>query len=636
MLDLFKSEFKRYSTAAYLTYIAQIFLWVMIGKMTVILAPASSKHSFLMISSLLAGLAFALVSMSLHKRKNHWTYLVHRPLSTRKIHLSLSGAALSLLVIGFVLPFLSVIIFLDLFSSNLVELRHYLYCLHMLAVITVAYFVGSFIILSPSKFAFLSVWIVSYLIFRAQTPVAFDLFIDLIFVLFSFYLAVKSFKTNLSEFSQDNKVIFVSAVALQPALLFILFIAQTAYYHFPLMLLGSHPSMLEEAETFKMMQKKSRSERFTQILDKGDHPEKEQIKRQVTLSEFKSLPTKNFQLPYKGQLFLKDNSFNLSEEDNDNIWVFSHQKMLLEGRALRSGKRLGYLAVNGFFPTNTQLSKMTAFDSAPVLFARSNIQTKNNIYSVDFKNQKVTTIHQLSNGEYYVGPVSFMFDMAVLKTNQSLIFIDRDDFINPDVQATEIFKVPHPVNFDRQFNVEVTEVLNGFVALYTSFDYFGFNRPGASMTYLRHGGELEHIASFEFQKKHLPDLIYFQGFMFSPILLNLVDANLNSVIQFQGKQSKEFAYFWQQNHSTSIYLFCLFAAIFSAVISYLVGRKLPLKKSNLTLWVCFNLIAALPGLLAFLMLNRWKNALISKNNPTGEMSKRNDKKTQSTHGEVSC
>ncbi len=606
MIDIIKSELKRYQTLALIAFVGQIFLWIMIAKFTVILAPGAMKHGFLMIISAAGGFGFALISMGLHKRKNHWTYLVHRPLSVKKIHTALSIASLLIIFLSFVLPFTAITLYLDILTNNIVELRHYLYCLHMMAVASIAYFIGSFVILTPSKGAILSAWILSYLILRTQTPVSSDLLIDLVFALITFYIARQAFKVNLDEFS-DNKVnIVLSAFVLQPAILFLLVTLQTVYYHMPLMVIGEHPSKQKEAVNYTNFIAKDIVAQYTMVVNGTEHQSKDAFLRQLSLSEFKNIRGAKFQAPYVQQLFAKDRSFSLSDIDKNDFWIFSHSKMVFIGRDIKSDKIVGYLGINGFLVDEDEISQSDRFASIPMVDGNKTIQTNSKIYFVDFKQQTINLKHQLAEGESYLSSPRMMFDMVVVKTSHSILFFDQIDFLDETKLVKNLFTVKHPIDYRQAFQFEITEVLNGYLILYRSFDYFGFNNPGSSVSFLDRDGMVESIASYVFEERNLPEFIFYQKFILSPLFMMMVGSEFKSSIDYGTSAPEKYRNLSDQRYSLTLFIACVILALISSLTTFLVSRRMQMKPSLVTLWTTMNLFLSLPGLVSFLLLNHWQ------------------------------
>jgi hypothetical protein len=605
MLDLFKSEFMRYRKGALAFYVGQVFVWVLISKISIILAPGVDKYVPVIFSVIIPGFLFGIISMGLHTRKNHWAYLMHRPLSRGRIHLALSAAALCLLFIGFVLPLLSVIMFLDLLTENVVDSRHYLFSLHMLGLTSIAYFAGSFFSLTPSKAAIMGVWVMTFLMMPNQNPASFDLTVDLIFAAVLFMAARGMFKVNVSEFANDKPTFILSALILQPAILLLMLISQVLYFHLPLFALGSHPGKDTTTEYYRGFDTQDSKDAFAQVLSASEHSQKKSLLRQLSLSEYKEIRRGILPIATKGQLFLKDWSFAITDDSRNEIWVFSHDKMLLEGRNIRSGNAVGHLGVEGFKTLEDELTVADQFKAVPSALSGRTIILPDQIFRVDFEERLLFLKHQLPDGEIYMANPRTMFERVVIKSNKALYFVDQIDFEDPDLLAKAEHVVEHPLDPDLDVSMEITEVLEGFLILYASENYHGFEMPGASLTYLQHEGGIESLASIDFPESHLPSLIQYQEFMFSPLVINLLNGTLESVAKFNDMPPLRYRYFWDQRYDFEVVLFALMSAFFSAGLTYWIATKMAMSKSNRLTWTLMNFALCLPGLVAFLLLNNW-------------------------------
>ncbi|NQZ09349.1 MAG: hypothetical protein HRT35_19505 [Algicola sp.] len=615
MFHLFKSEFKRYHKAAWLVFIAQMMVWAMIGKISPILAPASQKLMYFIITTGVGGFAFALLSMGLNTRKSHWAYLLHRPLAVHKIHLALTGASLLLLFIGLVLPFTVVLVFLDIFTDNVVDLRHYLYCVHLFGLAAVAYFCGCFAVLTPSKAAYLAIWPVTYLMMGAHRPAGIDLLIDAIFVAISFYAVRLAFKPNLSVKSLKKRAIVVSSLILQPAIVLVMVAAQALYFHLPLSVFSAHPRLDTSQDSLQNFAKLEDQQQYTRLLKHTNFKDKASLQRQVTLGKFKSVIKSTAAVPnpndIKGQLFMKDRSFFIPDVHNKQNWLFSHDQMLFVGRDQQSGKVSGLLGVSGF-TENPNFVKPEPFQAVPVMAGNQFISVKNQLFRIDFEQQKLILLHTLTVDEYYITPANMMFDTVVMASNQTVYLFDAIDFMATDIPLNAKHTIKHPIDAALSLNISMTEVKNGYLLRYTSPHYLGFNQPGASLGFIPHEGQAKYLAKTAFTERQLPAFIEFQLFVFSPIANNLLNGTLPSIVAGDNDKIKPYRYFWQRQYGMGVYLFCLFGAIFSAVVTWVLASRMLnsdkiMNKSNRLVWTLMNAVLALPGLVAFLLLNDWKN-----------------------------
>lgn len=602
MLDLFKSEFARFRLFAWLFCAAQVMAWIMVGKITEILQPGSSKNVLMMLSVVFAGAAFALLTMTLHKRKSHWAYLVHRPMPIDKIHLAVSLAALALLFIGFVLPFTLTLLYLDMFTENVVEMRHYLYCVHMMLVAAMAYFCGSFAVLTPSKGAYLAIWSVTFLILRQSTPVYFDLLIDVVFVAVGYYLARYAFKIDLSTFNERKLGIVFSALVLQPAIIVALVLSQGIYYHIPLMAMGAHPDDDSSRNAFHTYRGKETLEQFSQLLAQSQHPKAAQLKRQLALAEFERLATRNQMPSLKHQLFVKDNDYAVAQAKEGIIWVFSHKDMVYVGRDMINEQFRGYLGVRGFIADGKALEAADRFTRIPRIFGANLIAAGNQLLEVDFKRKALFVRHQLEAGDLYVATPVAAFDKIWLKSQKALYILDQTDFTKSSDTLTADYMYPHPVDTKVDVGIDFTEVPDGYLVLYGSRNFNGYAKGGATLVFIPHESKPAGLATVAFNRQQVPDWIYFQKFIFSPIFNNLVEGTIGTILQFRPLPPEGERYFWQQKLNVGVYWFTVLLALLSAVATWLLSARREISKSNRLLWTVLNLVLSLPGLISFVLL----------------------------------
>lgn len=602
MWNIFKSEFARYRLYAWLVCVGQIMLWVMVARIRPILEPGSTKNVLLMLSVVFAGFTLALLSMTINKRKSQWAYLVHRPLAIEKIHLAVSLAGLTLLCVGFVLPFTAVVLFLDLFTHNVVEMRHYLYCLHMLLVAAMAYFCGTFAVLTPGKGAYIAIWSVTFMILRQSNPVWFDLLVDVAFVAVGYYVARCAFKVDLSTFNDSKTGLVVSALILQPALMVILVLSQGLYYHIPLMAMGAHPDDDPTRNAYSTFKHKEVREQFSTLLLKSEHPKAIQFNRQLELAEFEGLTTRN-QLPsLKYQLFVKDNDFGVVEPDTDILWVFSHTQMLFSGRTMETDEFKGYFGPKGFIASADEVKEIERFGQVPRLFGANLVAVGNRLLEVDFKRKEVRLKHQISEGDRYVATPVIAFDKVWLKSEKRLYVVDQTDFMSSFEPVEAKHVIPFPVNTALDVALDFTEVPDGFLVQFASRNYHGYAKGGASLLFVPHESNFESLASIRFDAQQVPDWIYFQQFMLSPVVMNMVEGALGTILQFRPLPPEGERFFWQQSHSRSVYWLSLLLAVFSTIATWLVATRRGIVGTNKSLWTGLNLVLSLPGFIAFMLL----------------------------------
>ncbi len=618
MFDLFLSEFKRYRLVALAAYFLQILCWIIIGKMMIILKPIYFTHAILMLCALSAGVGIGAVQMLLHKRKNHWTYLIHRPLSMSKIHLALSAAALCVIFAGFIFPFVSVVAYLDLMTNNVVDVRHYLMCVEMMLIAATAYFITTYAVLSPSKLVIMSLWMVAYLCARNTIHANYMLLNAAIFCGLSFYMSRSAFKIDLSIFSSKKSMIVLMSVAMQPLLFWILGSLQAVYYHVPMGMMGIHPNKDLTKDSYYSFVLSDTKQQFAALLAKSDSDLAPALNRQLSLAKFKSFGLRKRVEVTKGQLFTSDRGYEIWGEDN-TIWVFSHDKMVFEGRSMKTDEHAGLLTRAGFVAASEKITPQQQFEYVPNIISSQYIYTQNTLFNIDFKAQKITPIYTLSGDEIFAGSPVSAFDLTLLRTNKRLVLFNKTDFSTASSLIEPLHSVNLPIALENNMHIEISQMTDGYLFLFSSSHFFGFEEEGSELIYVTHDNDITSLAVKQFNIRHQSRLLTEQYFTLSPIVSNVIEFSLGRILTTVKTTPESMKYFWQRSYPPSIWAFCIGMALFSALITLIIAKRLPMSPSNRWLWVALSLIGALPALIAFLIINDWRDAL------------RNDFKQEAAH-----
>jgi len=608
MFDLFKSEFKRFRLVALIAYFLQLLCWIFIGKMMILLKPEYVLHAALMLIALGSGVGIGAIQMLLHKRKNHWTYLIHRPMTLSHIHGAISAAAICIIFLGFILPFTSVIIYLDLMTNNVVDFRHYLMPLDMMLIAATAYFITSYVVLSPSKLVLISLFMLSYIMTRQNVEASYMLTVAAIFCGLSFYMAKSAFKVDLSVFSSKKAMIILSSVALQPLIFILMTMAQGVYYHLPLSIMSAHPGKYITTASFFSFKRSNSEQQFEQLLTLSQDSIAPSLKRQISLATFKDFSMRKRNIVTKGQLFTSDRSFEMWDKEQ-NLWVFSHDKMLFEGRHLRTDHPVGYMTISGFVENLADITPQHRFKQIPNIIDAQYIYTKQRLFKVDFEEKTVSLIYQLPTTQQFSGLPLTHYDITMLRTDENLIIFDKTDFNTAQSIVEPLALVPLPTDLENHIHVQISQMSDGYLMMFNSDHFFGFEQAGSQLMYLPHEENVRSLAQKRFTTRHYPRLITEQAFTLSPIVVNLLDFSLGRLLSTQKTVPQSNGYFWQRDYPAQIWWFCIGAALFSALLTLMIAKRLPMSTSNRWLWTLLSLVGALPALVAFLLLNDWRDAV---------------------------
>jgi hypothetical protein len=617
MFDLFKNEFKRFLMPALVMMIVHLAVWGLVYTQKPILQNHIAQSSILNIMMILGGLLFGVLQMYLHRRKNNWTYLLHRPLSVETIHIALVAAAALLMFIAVILPFALVLVSLDLFSSQPVELRHYLFLLHMIALTLSCYLIGTYTALSSNKGALLTLGLVFLMIDSKHSTAFLTLATDLIITGIVFGLSRLSFKENLGRPFKNKRHTFIAALVIQPALAFIVVFTQTLYYHLPLMLLDLHPDQATKEQNegyLSILWMMENDERVKMLLEnsKKTTEYKEQLVAQVKLATSEGIDGRPSLTPVRGELFYKDKSYGLTDEANNKQWIFSHSKMLFEGRNIQSGEQVGYLTKVGFLEANTELNNNVRFSTIPTLTDNKYVQTENTIYSVDFDEQLMEVKHQLIDGEIYQSEIMFSSDTAlfIILSDKAMYLFEPSEFSEDNVYTEPSHRVNHPMPLGYDTAIRYSVLIDGYLIEYRSSQFYGFEKPGATLVYAKHDGLNEVISEMSFiDYRPIPRLVTNSDYWASPIINGYLFSFIQGLYNPYDERYLTLDNFDKRIYDKDVYLLCILLALFSAWSTYFIASKMPMDKSTRNFWIVTNLIFGIPGLLAFLLMNPWRDYL---------------------------
>ncbi len=617
MYDLFLSEFKRFRYYALAASAALFGFLIYFDGAKPIMANVVEHVIGYVGFAILLSLALSITQMVLHKRKGHWAFLVHRPLPEKSIFFAIAGAGAALVLITVATPVLLVLIMNDLKSVDLVESRHYLFIVHVSLVALFCYFLGLFTVLNPSWSAFLTIGLLFFVMVSDPISASSNLAIDAVCVILVAYLAMRSFKVNLSLHFERKRDIFLTTMASNITIIALLYVSQMLFYHLPLFVIGEHPDSYKKEQLagyYAQLWQLDNEELIELVVDEQLYPEKETLKQQMELAPRYFVRAQYRALPERGQIFHQDKSYALEDRQNSTRWLFSHSEMMFIGKHLRTGETQGYIGPNGFYNADVNLQTITSVDrftAIPVVERDHIIRTHNTLYTVDFEKQYIEVKHKLNDGEYYFDNMQTAANVPSVAyvTNLAVYIFDKADFnlanaySEPDM-VIEHYRMPSNLHF-----IHVYELVEGYLLSYHSSDYFGFDKPGIGLVYAKHDGEHIKLGETEFSRGYrpLPNLISHQSYWMSPIAFTLGFKTLESLSK--SELSPDTVTFGQRlsfEYPSSVYIMALLTWFVCAVLTFILGKKQRHSVTKLIFWQGIIAVFSLGGFVSFLLMHRWR------------------------------
>jgi hypothetical protein len=605
MLELFKSEYGRYKYWGIGCFILVLVIYSFLARLKPFLQPDPMK-SFL-IPTILFGAAFVfgIVQMALHKRKNQWTYLAHRPLSMPKIYLSLTLAGFVILLLVLTLPWLLIVLSLDFFGSTVVDNRHYVYGLYLLITSLFAYLVGQLVITNASRAIIcIASVIISFLFLSPISNIA--LFLPLIILsLILVYLNIKSFKPDLNTYVNTPLFVLVISVMMSFEFANILFMVMSIEAQLP----NTFTNRTPKPDAINTMKQKNAIEKLRYVLQNSDHPQVQDLLVQAQLiePERRMVGTEGYPGTRIGQLHIEDfgSSYRIKDEASNSTWQFSHDSQLIEGRDSFTGAPVGAIGIQGFIEDTALASDSDKFMELPILLSNGFIGTRSQYFHADYKDRVLTPKLQFPEGEFdMTGPVRRKDDIMVITSKETLIF-NKAALINIDSWVEPEYKVPHPLPATRIHNIHTYRIAQSYLLLYFSANHFGYDQPGATILLAKANGEVEVLGKHAFTQYDQPAWRRFVNYTISPVAEYIFWASY-AELDAHPIAPSTIQYYKQRQYPSSVLTFVLVTHILSAIMVFLLSRHHKLTATLTTIWLFTSICFGVSGLMSFVFLNPWQ------------------------------
>ena len=607
MFELGKSEFFRYQKWAVLVCVILLGVFGFITKLKPFLDPSAEQTALIYLLFIGGSFAFGIIQMALHKRVNHWTYLIHRPIETSQIYIALCTAGIAIIFVGFGLPYLIMVTSLDAFGSSVVDTRHYLYVLFLLLTCTMSYLIGSLVVLNASwGIALLMIMLVLVLLPNPDNH--FKQFFPIIFIVASLlYLNIKSFKPDLSLHLKQPFSLVLLAVPMCFALAFCIILSSTVFYHIPRFIAGNHPDNNPVDGSYTYLWEYDAKEFPAYILEKTDTVLAKQMIRQAKLADEEWIDADTWTFPRKGQLYVNDKQYSLNHSGTNSIWQFSHDEMLLIGLHKTTGEPIGILGKNGFIEKDTKVMESDRFIEVPFLLGEKYFMTKTTIFQVNFDENLLEVKYQLQGQEEFIGIPQLKEHFVAVSTNKNILLFDPRSYNDEYVELIPDYVVPHPVATKFLYGVKSYRLADGYLLTYFNRHHFGYDQPGAEAYYINLDGDVAWVGGREFTVHSHPAWIRHLHYITSPIIY----ASNNMLFHFLEKEETGYGHLSLSeirsfNYPSYVNYIAIFLHVISVLGAILLCRKHKLSPAQVATWVSLCAFLSLPALISMLLLNPWK------------------------------
>lgn len=605
MLQIFKSEFLRYRTLTLIATLAILAAYAFMAKLTPFLGapPELTAVSYLVMIG--GSLVFGLVQMLLHRRPNHWTFLIQRPLPTYKIFYGLALAGSLCIAVVVIVPWLVMVAGIDAFTVTVVDMRHYTNPIFVLFCALTAYLVGTLAALNASKGAILLA-IILLLLMNPRPPNDFLQYAPmLVAVAVLFTLNALSFKPDLSTHLRRPWAIILMALPMSYALTYGLAMSTTVYYHLPKFIMGIHPDNNPVEGTVKYLWWLEGAERVAYSLEGSDDPRKDYYIQQTELAEEDWISTSASTYPRRGQLHIHDLQYSLTPKGTSEVWQFSHDEMLLIGHSGTDQKALGAFGIRGFINSTADAAVDDRFIDVPMMVGEKFLATPSTIYQIDFTERRLDIKHQAPAGEHYIDHPQMGENYVALVTNKHLMLFDPRVIDDEYETAEPDHVIAHPVPLENIRLINTYRLVDGYLLLYRGDNFFGFDKPGTMLVHAKHGGETEVIHTRRYTVYRHPAWIRHYMEMISPVLHFADNAYLSTIEPTNAAYTKPRALI-VRDYPASVYWIAATLMLLSAATVFALCSKHQLGRAQTITWVSLAAVLSVPALVAFLLMNPWR------------------------------
>ncbi|MCJ8321926.1 MAG: hypothetical protein MJK12_19990 [Colwellia sp.] len=603
MLALLKTEFLHYRKWAIGLLALQAMAWAIVLKLNEYTDASAFDNEITQILSLFGGFIFGVVQMVLITRKNHWAFLLQRPLNSRDIYFAITAASTLHIFIAFPLVWLAVVAGFDLFTNTVVDMRHYYMAPYLMMYSVATYLIGNLVVLNASRAAILTGF--GLLTLHNDLPqfTWLKFLILALVIIILLYLNIKSFKADRFQPLKSVSGIVLMAIPMQVILVFFLTMSTALFYDIPQTLMGTHPEQHPTEGSFEYWRNIEEDKRIAYLLKDSDMDNKTLFSRQTELADKDTIATYHSAFNRKNQLNFRDNQWFLSDEDSRTVWVFSHDEMMLQGSDNFTGEHVGWLGQQGFLDKLNLATDADRFITVPSMIKNQFIVTDKLIFQVDFANKQLSVKLMMTGGEYLIGRPEFKEHFVALVTNKQTYLFAAQTFLNEFELAATSYQLPHPVALENLSGLESYRMADGFLLIYRGQDYYGFDKAGAEILYAHANGDVEKIHSVRFNKQNTPEFIQHFDYLISPAIYTLRGVIRNSFQSSElSKQSNDAVL--TRPWSSTILITIILLQVSAAIVVLILARRFRLNHGKTVLWVLMSLVVGIPSLLSFLLLNK--------------------------------
>ncbi len=466
------------------------------------------------------GLLLGLYQMGTYRKPSAWLNMLHRPLSSPRIAISLIAAGVALLAVAVALPIALIALWQGAMTPRVVDLRHWLLALAALQIATAGYLVGAYGMLGERRYCFSGVVFPLLLITAVATGFG-ALAVQALAVSWLIAMVLATFKPDLDAPPRSAAGMVAVALPLQMAMYLLMLLAYSGI-EMLWIAQGSHPNNTPTPPHggHNEPEKVDERTRMRLALEGSRHPDAPLLREQIALSEPAGIVSQVRRLPQRFEL-ANVAPMEFDDDARGVRWVFSHDDMRLHGYRLNDRTPAGTLGVgaeNAAFPAPAlPAGAMPGSAKGDALLVAGNTA-----YHYSSESGQVLPRIRLADDEVLVGASPVGETLGVI-SDRALYFFDGRGAVEHQRVMTPRLRVPIPGHYHDIYNLDMIELVDGYLIVFSN-SYNAHAAEGAVpyqyVLRVRDGGAVETIAKRRLDYDY-PAIYRYQSFWSSPALYAL-------------------------------------------------------------------------------------------------------------------
>lgn len=292
----------------------------------------------------LAGVLLGLYQIGGYRRGSHWVTLLHRPVPSARIALTLCAAAGVVLLIAVLVPTLLLAAWQQGTTARVVDLRHWLLPGSAWLVAMAGYLAGAFWALRGPRPALAAVALLAWLAFADASGVAM-LAVELIVVAWLLALVLCAFRPDVEATPRGPLASALLALPLSAGAYLVVLLLLFGL-EFVWIAQGSHPlnTAVPPRGGHTEVERMDPRARMLKALDEAGPPDLDRLEAAVQASKPQGLAVR-LRAPPQRNALANPAPLQFDDPERRIRWTFSHDRMRLQGEHLLDGHAVGTLGI---------------------------------------------------------------------------------------------------------------------------------------------------------------------------------------------------------------------------------------------------------------------------------------------------